>query len=39
MDKKPTQLELSLIDRSIHQDHIHQRLIDGYINATALCKV
>lgn len=32
------QLELALIERNVNQEHIQQRLMDGYINATALCK-
>lgn len=38
MDIKPKQTELALIDRNVDKDHIQQRLIDGYINATALCQ-
>jgi hypothetical protein len=33
-----SQLELALIDRNVNEDLIQQRLMDGYINATALCK-
>lgn len=36
--KNNVQFELQFIDRSIDTNHIHQRLMDGYINATALCK-
>lgn len=32
------QLDLALIDRNVDEVHIHQRLIDGYINATSLCE-
>lgn len=38
MDIKPRQFELTLIDRSVDENHIHQRMMDGYINATALCR-
>lgn len=32
------QFELALIDHSVEENHIHQRLLDGYIDATTLCK-
>lgn len=32
------QLELALIDHKVENTNINQRLLDGYINATALCK-
>lgn len=32
------QLELALITREVDKNPIEQRLMDGYINATALCK-
>lgn len=32
------QLELALIKREVDKNPIEQRLMDGYINATALCK-
>lgn len=32
------QLQLACIDREVDCEHINQRLVDGYINATALCK-
>jgi len=35
MDK---QFELAFIDRNVEEDIIQQRLMDGYVNATALCK-
>lgn len=34
---KNTQLELAFIERDIEQAQVQQRLLDGYINATALC--
>ena len=37
MDKN-TQLVFAFIDRSVDENHIQQRLLDGYVNATALCK-
>lgn len=38
-DKEPDfQLNLAVIDRTVEKSRIDQRLIDGYINATALCK-
>lgn len=33
-----TQLTLAFVDRQVDNNHIEQRLLDGYINATALCK-
>lgn len=41
MDKKEEpnfQMQLAVIDREVDNSHINQRLMDGYINATALCK-
>ena len=41
MDKKKEpnfQMQLAVIDREVDNFHINQRLIDGYINATSLCK-
>lgn len=41
MDKKQEpnfQMQLAVIDREVGDSHIDQRLMDGYINATALCK-
>lgn len=35
---KDTQLVLAFIDRSLDDNHIQQRLLDGYVNATALCQ-
>ncbi len=32
------QLDLALINRDVNETKIDQRLVDGYINATALCK-
>lgn len=32
------QFQLAVIEREVDDSHIHQRLLDGYINATALCK-
>ena len=32
------QFQLAVIEREVENSHIHQRLLDGYINATALCK-
>lgn len=32
------QLQLAVIEREVDNSHINQRLLDGYINATALCK-
>ena len=31
-------LPLAFVDRQVDNNHIEQRLLDGYINATALCK-
>lgn len=37
--KQPNfQFQLAVIDREVDNSHIDQRLLDGYINATALCK-
>ncbi len=36
--KKPTQLELALIPHEVENTLINQRAIDGYVNATAMCK-
>lgn len=38
MDKTGFQLQIACVDREVDNAHIHQRLDDGYINATALCK-
>jgi hypothetical protein len=38
MVNKTPQFELALIDRSVDKDTVQQRVTDGYINATALCK-
>lgn len=32
------QMQLAVIDREVDNSHINQRLMDGYINATSLCK-
>lgn len=38
-DKEPNfQMSFAFIDRQIEENHIQQRLLDGYVNATALCK-
>ncbi len=38
-DKEPNfQMTFAFIDRQIDSNIIQQRLLDGYINATALCK-
>ena len=31
-------LPLAFVDRQVDDQHIEQRLMDGYINGTALCK-
>lgn len=37
--KQPNfQFQLAVVEREIENSHIDQRLLDGYINATALCK-
>ncbi len=33
-----TQFELALIERKVDNSPVQQRLLDGYVNATALCK-
>lgn len=33
-----TQFELALIERKVDDSLVQQRLLDGYVNATALCK-
>lgn len=38
MISKTPQFELALIDRNVDSEVIQQRVLDGYINATALCK-
>jgi hypothetical protein len=38
MINKTPQFELALIDRNVDENIIQQRVMDGYINATALCK-
>lgn len=42
-DKKPAepqfQLSLGLIEYPVQDDLIHQRIKDGYVNATAMCRV
>lgn len=39
MDKEPNyQLSFAFIDRQIEENHIQQRLLDGYVNATAICQ-
>lgn len=35
---KVDKVQLALIERKIERTSIHQRAIDGYINATAMCK-
>lgn len=36
---KPTgQMTIAFVDRQVDDNHVEQRLMDGYINATALCK-
>lgn len=35
---KDTQFELALIERKVDENPVQQRLLDGYVNATALCK-
>lgn len=38
-DKRPNfQMTFAFIDRQIEQNHIQQRLLDGYVNATAICQ-
>lgn len=37
LERSP-QMSLAFVDRQIDDSHIEQRLMDGYINATALCK-
>lgn len=40
-DNKPQpnfQFQLAVIEREVDNSHINQRLLDGYINATALCQ-
>jgi hypothetical protein len=39
MINKTPQFELALIDRNVDEGIIQQRVMDGYINASALCKV
>ena len=38
MDNKPILLELTFVNREVDNNPIQQRIMDGYINATALCK-
>lgn len=38
-DKEPNfQMTFAFIDRQIEENHIQQRLLDGYVNATAICQ-
>lgn len=38
-DKEPNfQMTFAFIDRQIEENHIQQRLLDGYVNATATCQ-
>lgn len=38
-DKEPNfQMTFAFIDRQIDENHIQQRLLDGYVNATAICQ-
>lgn len=38
-DKEPNfQMTFAFIDRQIDNNIIQQRMLDGYINATAICK-
>lgn len=38
MDKEGNQLALTFVNRQVDNNPVQQRLMDGYINATALCK-
>lgn len=38
MSEPTGHLPLAFVDRQVDNNHIEQRLLDGYINATALCK-
>lgn len=38
MDEEVNQLALTFVNRQVDNNPVQQRLMDGYINATALCK-